>query len=135
MDVNPISVSNYMGYSSYDRIAETADYYGLNVNRIIYYNSLDNDSEKIKDISKIAEDHLKNEFPIMAYVTGSDKANCVKYKYSGNNHYIALLGLNNEGELIVGNPGLLDGSGTMEELLDCYMSGDDKALILLVPDK
>ncbi len=135
MDVNPISVANYMGYSSYDRIAETADYYGLNVKRIIYYNSLYNDSEKIEEISKIAKDHLKSELPIIAYVTGSNKNNCVKYKYSGSNHYIALLGLNSKDELIVGNPGLLDGSGTIEELLDCYMSGKDMALVLLVPDK
>ena len=71
----------------------------------------------------------------MAYVSGSSNPSCVKYKYSGNNHYIAILGLDDNEELVVGNPGLLDGKGIIDELLNCYMPGDDKMLILLIPNK
>ncbi len=131
--VNPISVANYMGYSSFDRIVETANYYGFGVNNILYYNSLMHNNTKMNDLLLYVKEHLKNGNPIIAYVSGSENLGCDKYKYSGNNHYIAILGLDENNNMIVGNPGLLDGTGSLEELLSCYMPGNDKALILLSP--
>ena len=135
MTVNPVSVANYMGYASLDSIIDTTNYYGFDVSKIIYYDSDENDVIKVKEYSTIIKEHLEKGNPIIAYVSGSSNSKCVKYKYSGSNHYIAILGLDSNNNLIVGNPGILDGSGTIEELLNCYMPGNDKALLLLVPNE
>ena len=135
MTINPVSVANYMGYASLDRIIDTSNYYGFDVGKIIYYDSYENNDKKIKEYSTIIKKHLEEGNPIIAYVSGSSNSKCIKYKYSGNNHYIAILGLDSNNNLIVGNPGILDGSGTIEELLNCYMPGNDKALLLLFPNK
>ncbi len=130
-DIDPIDVANYMKFTSFERIAFTADYYGMNVSKIIYYNSLIYDHDKYESVITEVKRHLNDGNEILAYISEGVNDTCEKYRYSGNDHYIAILGIQDDGQLIIGNPGLKDGSGTIEELLTCYMKGNGKGLILL----
>jgi hypothetical protein len=130
-EVSPVSVANYMNYNSYERIAFAADHFGMNVDKIIYYDSMIFDHDKYDNVIYEVKNHLNNGNQILAFISEGCNESCEKYKYSGNNHYIAILGLDEDGNMIVGNPGLKDGKGTIEELLTCYMKGSGKGLVFL----
>ena len=130
-DVDPIAVANYMKYTSFERIAFAADHFGMNVDKIIYYNSLIYNHDQYDSVISEVKRHLQSGNTVLAYVSEGVNDTCERYKYSGSDHYIAILGIQDDGQLIVGNPGLKDGSGTVEDLLTCYMKGNGKGLILL----
>ena len=131
-DVYPSSIGDYMKYGSFNQIANTAQYYGFSTEGPIYFNSSNNIEKRDSVLNKIRQ-HINNGYPLIALVTKSTKCS-PKNKYSGSDSFIAILGELPSGELIIGNPGILDGSGTLEEMMNCYMEGGNKGFLLLTPN-
>ena len=131
-NISPVDVGDYMEYGSFYRVAETAKHYGFTTNDYIYYNSNSNDVSEMQSIANTVRNHLKKGYPVIALVDVSTKCT-PSNKYSGASHFIAILGEKTNGDLIVGNPGLMDGTGTIEDMLKCYMQGARKGFLLLTP--
>ena len=131
-DVYPSSIGDYMKYGSFNQIANTAQYYGFSTEGPIYFNSSNNIEKRDSVLNKIRQ-HINNGYPLIALVTKSTKCS-PKNKYSGSDSFIAILGELPSGELIIGNPGISDGSGTLEEMMNCYMEGGNKGFLLLTPN-
>ena len=91
-----------------------------------------NDVSEMQSIANTVRNHLKKGYPVIALVDVSTKCT-PSNKYSGASHFIAILGEKTNGDLIVGNPGLMDGTGTIEDMLKCYMQGARKGFLLLTP--
>lgn len=91
-----------------------------------YYNSNDHDSAKVASLAARIREHFAKGKPVIALITGDNKG---VRKYCTNNHFITLLGEDEQGNLIISNAGVE--LGNLEELIDQYMPGGRKGVILV----
>ena len=134
-DTSPQRVADKVGqYGTFTLLAHVARTYGLTVEGPRYYNSNDRNQAAIDRLANEANQKLKEGYQIIALVSGNggcwgcSEAN----KYSVGNHFIAIIGIADNGQALIMNPmSIRSSEGTMEEIIKWYMPGGGKGLIYL----
>ena len=112
-------VANIMKYGTFSRIKETLKYYGYK-SEIVYKN----DSN---DLYNKALKHLNDGKVLIALVSSK---NVVPFKFSINNHFIGIIGIEDNKPIILNSE---DSSSdcTLDELIDKYMNGENNGFIFI----
>jgi len=139
--ITPITTANIMKRGTFERIQYALKQLGYSDEGIIYYNSNYPDQEKFQSILKQVRAHLAKGYPLIALVTHySENDSRYKscggaHKYATTNHFMAILGEKENGELIIGNSSSGSQTGTLEEIVRCYLGGGKKGFLKINPIK
>lgn len=129
-DIDPIDIVEYMEYGSFDRIIATALKYGFIKSDLLYFNSLSFNESEYNSVYKKVKNHLNKGFPIIALIKSKS---LLFSKLPYRNHFIAILGIDEFNNLIIGNPGINEERINLDELMIYYMNGGRKGFLLLNP--
>lgn len=133
-NITPIETAAVMKYGTFDNIERTVKHFGMNTSGYEYYNSNDNDENRIKQIASKVRAHLNQGKPLIVLIAPSTNPKCPSPgKYSWGNHFMAILGEKENGELIIGQSGSGGEGGTLENLIRYYMPGGRKGFLFIEP--
>ena len=134
-NTTPQAVADKVGqYGTFNLLMNVARGYGMTVEGPRYYNSNDRNQAAINRLAAEANQKLKDGYQIIALVSGNGGCwGCsVANKYSTGNHFIAIVGIANDGQALIANPlSVKSSEGTMEEIIKWYMPSGGKGLIYL----
>lgn len=139
--ITPVTTGNIMKEGTFDRIQYALKQLGYSDEGIIYYNSNYPNESQFQSTLKQVRAHLAKGYPLIALVThygekDSRYQSCGgPYKYAETNHFMAILGEKTNGELIIGNSGGGAQTGTLEEIVRCYLGGGSKGFLKINPVK
>ena len=93
----------------------------------LFYDSNDNDEDKIQEMLSTVREHFKQGKPVIALITKDNKG---ERKYCAANHFITIYGEDAEGNALIGNSKVGD-KGSLEEIIRYYMPGIGKGILLV----
>jgi len=133
-DITPVDTGNVMRYGTFSKMEDALKHFGMSSGGRLYYNSNDRDEDRIKEVAASVRNHLNQGKPLIALVTKATSSKCPDpTKYCSGNHFIAILGEKENGELIIGQSGRGGEGGTLEDLIRYYMPGGRKGFLFINP--
>ena len=112
---------------TFNGIMAALDSKGITYSGPIFYNSNDNDEEKIESVLTQVRNHLSKGKPVIALITGGNNG---ETKYCVENHFITIFGEDEQGRALLGNCKAGD-YGDLEEIVKHYMGGGGKGFLLV----
>ncbi len=112
---------------TFNGIMAALDSKGITYSGPVFYNSNDNDEEKIESVLTQVRNHLSKGKPVIALITGGNNG---ETKYCVENHFITIFGEDEQGRALLGNCKAGD-YGDLEEIVKHYMGGGGKGFLLV----
>lgn len=112
-------IAKEMKYGTFSRIQEVLKKYGFD-SKLVY-------KKDSSDLYNKVINHLESGKVLIALVNSK---NVVPFRFSNTNHFISIIGIDNE-ELIILNSEDSSSLCTLKELIDKYMNGENNGFLFI----